>query len=123
MFASGKAFFAYIGSKPKSLFKAGFYKVMKDVRAPAWGKPVVTKVANLKEPELKIAVGDDLSGVDPESVKVFLDGERVYPDWDSDASTVRIDLTGTANGAHTVSGSAKDKMGNEGRLPESRFFL
>lgn len=118
-----KFFFGHIGGKEKGIYKARKYEVAKDVSPPAWGKPSLTKIANLGEPELKIALKDAMSGIDPRSIVVFIDSKKVYPDWDSDASTVRIDVLGLSKGEHTVSGSARDRMGNRADLPLTRFFI
>jgi len=117
-----KFFFSHIGAKEKGIYKARKYEIAGDVVAPAWGKPSPAKIRNLGEPELKISVRDALSGVDPKTISVFVDSKKVYPDWDSDASTVRIDASGLSKGPHTVSGSASDRMGNRAELPLTTFF-
>lgn len=118
-----KFFFGYIGGKDKGIYKARKYEVARDVTPPSWGKPVPARIKNLGEPELKISLKDGMSGIDPGSITVMLDSRRIFPDWDSDASTVRIDMLGLSKGEHTVSGSARDRMGNRADLPLTRFFI
>lgn len=118
-----KYFFGYLGARDKGIYKARKYEIARDTAPPVWGRPVLTKIRNLGEPELKVTVKDAASGVDPGSIKVFIDSRRVFPDWDSDASTVRIDVLGLPKGEHTVSGSAGDRMGNKAELPLTKFFI
>jgi hypothetical protein len=122
LFASGGNFFNYVGAKERSFGKSLSYQIVRDLMPPVWGKPVLSKIKNLGEPELKISVLDTLSGVNPKSVSIFIDSKRVFPDWDSDASTVRLGLFELPKGSHTVSGSAEDKMGNRAELPLTQFF-
>lgn len=116
-------FFSRLNSKPKNLFKSENYKILKDDKPPVWSKIVVSTIPNIMEKELRMEIKDNLSGVDPNSMKVFIDDREVYPDWDSDASSIRVDLTNYAKGEHNVSASISDKMGNFSPLPKTKFFL
>jgi hypothetical protein len=123
LFASGKYFFSYIGGKERSLGKSINYQIVKDITAPVWGAPKLGRIKNLDEPELRIPVNDALSGINPRSISVYIDSKRVFPDWDSDASLVRIGVSGLPKGAHAVSGHAEDKTGNRAELPLTKFFI
>lgn len=118
-----KFFFNYLGAKDKGIYKARKYAVLKDSAPPGWGKPLSARIRNLGEPELRISLKDGSSGIDPRSIAIYIDSKRVFPDWDSDASTVRVDILGLPKGEHTVSGSAKDRMGNKADLPLTKFFI
>jgi len=119
----GNTFFSHLNSKPKNLYKGENYKILKDEKPPLFGKIFVSTIPNILEKELRIEVKDNLSGVDPNSMKVFIDGKAVYPDWDSDASSIRIDLMEFSKGEHNVSASISDRMGNFSPLPKTKFFL
>ncbi len=120
---AGNYFFSYLNAKPKNLFKAKTYKIFKDDKPPLFSGVSVRTIPNIFEKELRIDIKDNLSGVDVSSIKLFVDGEAVYPDWDGEASSIRVDLTGLARGEHSVSASVKDKMGNMSSLPKTKFFL
>ncbi len=85
-----KFFFNYLGAKDKGIYKARKYAVLKDSAPPGWGKPLPARIRNLGEPELRISLKDGSSGIDPRSIAIYIDSKRVFPDWDSDASTVRV---------------------------------
>ncbi|MCX7830100.1 MAG: M23 family metallopeptidase [Acidobacteria bacterium] len=120
---AGDYLFSRLNSKPKNLFKAENYKILKDETPPIFGKIKVATIPNINEKELRVEIKDNLSGVDPYSIKVLIDGKMVYPDWDADASTIRVDLTNFTKGEHSVSVSLNDKMGNSSSLPKTKFFL
>lgn len=120
---AGKTFFSYLNSKPKNLFKAKRYNILVDDKPPVFEKVYISTIANILEKELRIEVKDNLSGIAPNSMKMFVDGEEVYPDWDGDDSTIRIDLTDTKRGEHYVKGEVRDRMGNLSTLLKTKFFL
>lgn len=120
---AGKTFFSYLNSKPKSLFKAKRYNILIDDKPPVFDRIYVSTIPNILEKELRIEVKDNLSGISPDSIKMFVDGEEVYPDWDGDDSTIRIDLTDVKKGEHYVKGEVRDRMGNLATLFKTKFFL
>ncbi len=115
-------FFNYSGGKTKGLFKNRRYEIKEDKNPPKFVKVFKRKIPNINEDELSLIVKDDLSYVNAETMKIYIDDERVYPDWDSDESSIRIDLTDIKKGEHFVSGSLYDVMGNLASLPKTKFL-
>lgn len=119
---TNKYLFNYLTGSTKNLFRNNRYEILEDNEPPKFGKIFKKKIPRLGEDELWIEVKDDLSGINAKSMKIFIDGKRVYPDWDGDKSSIRIDLFGLKSGEHTVSGTILDGMGNEGVLSKSKFL-
>lgn len=116
-------FFSRLNAKPKNLFKAENYKILKDDKPPVWGRVYIATIPNILEKELRIEIKDNLSGIDANSIKVLIDGRAVFPDWDQDASAIRVDLMGLPKGEHSLTASASDRIGNSSSLPKTKFFL
>jgi hypothetical protein len=115
-------FFSHLGGKTKGLFKNRRYEIKEDKNPPQFVKVFKRTIQNIKEEELSLIVKDDLSYINAETMKIYIDDERVYPDWDSDESSIRIDLTDIKKGEHFVSGFVQDVMGNLASLPKTKFL-
>jgi len=101
----------------------GLYAVREDRSPPRWGNLHLATVPNLGAREVRAVLTDEGSGPDAYSLRVTLDGKPVFPDWDSEAAEVRLDLTGVSPGRHTLAGSCSDRAGNRAVLPALTFTL
>lgn len=109
--------------KPVPYLDAGLYALRVDDTAPAWGQPQLVTVPHLGDRQVWIRVTDSGSGPDARTLRLTLDGKAVYPDWDMDTRTIRLDLRGVHRGRHVLSGSISDFAGNGVELPPRAFVL
>lgn len=109
--------------KPQPFRGDGTYSLRPDRTAPQWGNIHLATVPNLGAREARAVVTDSGSGVDAHSLRVTLDGAAVYPDWDSEAQSVRLDLTGVPPGRHLLGASCSDRAGNRASLPPLAFTV
>jgi len=109
--------------KPVPYLDAGLYALRVDDTAPAWGQPQLVTVPHLGDRQVWIRVTDSGSGPDARTLRLTLDGQPVYPDWDMDTRTIRLDLRGVARGRHVLAGSISDFAGNGAELPPRTFVL
>jgi hypothetical protein len=77
----------------------------------AWLEPIVGKSSL----ELSIVVEDVLSGVDPKSVSLLLDGKEVGA-FDAASGKLSAHLDGLEDGLHSILLQANDSVGNKGSL-------
>ncbi|MGC8724051.1 MAG: M23 family metallopeptidase [Acidobacteriota bacterium] len=109
--------------KPVPYLDAGLYALRVDDTAPSWGQPQLVTVPHLGDRQVWIRVTDLGSGPDARTLRLTLDGKAVYPDWDMDTRTIRLDLRGVARGRHVLAGSISDFAGNRAELPPRSFVL
>ena len=109
--------------KPVPYLDAGLYALRVDDTAPAWGQPQLVTVPHLGDRQVWVRVTDSGSGPDARTLRLTLDGKAVYPDWDMDTRTIRLDLRGVARGRHVLSGTISDFAGNRAELPPRAFVL
>jgi len=119
----GTAWLRRADGKPVPVRFDGVYALREDRSPPRWGNVHLATVPNLGAREVRAVLTDEGSGPDPYSLRVTLDGKPVFPDWDSEVRTVRLDLTGVAPGRHTLAGSCSDRAGNRAALPPLAFAV
>lgn len=107
--------------KPIPFRADGTYLVRQDRTAPRWGGVHLATVPNLGAREVRAVLSDTGSGVNAHGLQVTLDGKPVFPDWDSEAHTVRLDLSGVSPGRHVLAGSCADRAGNRATLEPLTF--
>lgn len=109
--------------KPVPYFVDGTYGLEKDDSAPYWGRPRLDTIPHVNSPELRIRLRDRGSGPDLRTLRLAIDGQPAFADWDPDTSEVRIDLSRVKLGRHTLTGTCSDYAGNRGRLAPRRFLF
>lgn len=112
-----------LDEKPIPFRAEGVYSLLEDRSAPRWGAVSLATVPNLNAREARIPLTDNLSGPDLHTLRVELDGQPVYPDWDSEAHLIRLDLDGIPSGKHTLTATCADRAGNRATLPPLTFTV
>ena len=82
------------------------------------GNPADGAVVKTPQPAISIALADALSGVDPATAVLMLDGQTVA----ASASAATLSFTPAdplADGTHTIAASVRDRAGNQGALAAS----
>lgn len=120
---SSKGFFNKINDKPMNLSSSTFYKILTDNEPPKIKNVFTRKIDNIQENELVINFSDNLSAVNPYSIKIFIDGKKTYFDFDFDTLSARVDLTKISKGNHILEVEFSDLAGNKGKLLKRNFFL
>jgi hypothetical protein len=101
----------------------GTYALRTDREGPTWGKPFHAKIPHIGAPEIRVLLRDAGSGADLTTLRVKLDGEPAYPDWDVDGGILRFDASGLAPGRHTLAGTVSDRAGNRSALEGLHFNI
>ena len=66
------------------------------------------------------SVRDNLSGIDDNEINVFLNGERIIPEYDPEKRTVfYVPLDPLPQGRYTVQAEVKDRAGNAAHLAKT----
>lgn len=101
----------------------GTYSLRTDREGPTWGRPFRTRIPHIEAPEIRVPLMDAGSGSDLTTLRVELDGEPAYPDWDVDGGLLRFDASGLAPGRHTLVGTVRDRAGNRSVLRKLHFTV
>jgi len=101
----------------------GVHCIKADRSRPQWGTPRIHTIPNIKAREVRLKLWDRGSGPYLKSLRLWIDGNPVYFDWDGDKSMVRIPADGLAKGRHTLKGSVTDHAGNPSKLQTVTFHI
>ena len=95
----------------------GTFAILDDQQRPTISR-WRTSSRNMKDrPLFSFGVRDNLSGVDPGQINVYLNGERIIPEYDPEKRTVfYIPLDPLPRGRYTVQIEVKDRVGNAAHL-------
>ncbi len=98
----------------------GMFGVLRDDQPPKISRWRTTSFNAKGRPVFSFSVRDNLSGVDDDEINVFLNGERIIPEYDPEKRVVfYIPLDPLPRGRYTVQVEVKDRVGNAAHLAKT----
>jgi len=98
----------------------GTFGVLRDDQQPKISRWRTSSSNRKGRPLFSFSVRDNLSGVDDNEINVFLNGERIIPEYDPERRTVfYIPLDPLPRGRYTVQVEVKDRVGNAAHLAKT----
>jgi hypothetical protein len=98
----------------------GSFGLLSDVQKPAISRWHASPYNTKGRPLFSFSVRDNLSGVDDDEINVFLNGERVIPEYDPEKKIVfYVPLDPLPRGRYTAQIEVKDRVGNAAHLTKT----
>lgn len=101
-------------------YSLGTFAILDDSQRPAIARWRSSSINMKRRPIFSFSVRDNLSGVDDDRVIMYLNGERIIPEYDPEKKTMfYIPFDPLLRGRYTVQAEVKDRAGNVARLVKS----
>jgi hypothetical protein len=98
----------------------GTFGVLRDDQPPKISRWRTSSFNAKGRPAFSFSVRDNLSGVDDDEINVFLNGERIIPEYDPEKRMVfYTPLDPLPRGRYTVQVEVKDRVGNAAHLAKT----
>jgi len=98
----------------------GTFAVLRDDQQPKISRWRTSSFNARGRRVFSFSVRDNLSGIDDDEINVFLNGERIIPEYDPEKRTVfYIPLDPLSRGRYTVQAEVRDRAGNSAHLAKT----
>jgi len=98
----------------------GTFAVLRDDQQPKISRWRTSSLNAKRRRMFSFSVRDNLSGIDDNEINVFLNGERIIPEYDPEKRTVfYVPLDPLPQGRYTVQAEVKDRAGNAAHLAKT----